>query len=242
MSLQKNYQKYYYDLHIHTALSPCANDDMTPNDIVGMAILNGLDIIAVTDHNSIANAASVMKAAETANKKFDKNLVVLPGVEVTTAEEVHVLCLFDCIEQAQEFEVELNYFYSTLDNREDIFGEQILYDENDQIIDHMKRMLIAPSLVSFDHLHSITQKRSGVFIPAHIDRDSFSVTSNLGFLPPHLEINTIELFNTEQSHLYPNKKILYSSDAHQLWAINDRQNYLTLSELSAKAAIDFLRI
>jgi len=241
MSLHKKSQPYYYDLHIHTALSPCANDDMTPNDIVGMAILNGLDIIAVTDHNSIANALPVIKAAENASALHGKNLIVLPGIEVSTAEEVHVLCLFDNIDSAGRFDSELNYFYSTVANREDIFGYQVLYDSEDNILGSVERMLIAPSLVSFDHLHEITHKHGGAFIPAHVDKDSFSVTSNLGFLPPHLEINTIELVSEDEAKNYPDKKIIHSSDAHQLWTINDKKHSLSLPELSAKAVVDFLR-
>jgi len=214
---------------------------MTPNDIIGMSILNGLDFIAITDHNTIANAYSVIKAAEAASELHGKNLIVLPGIEVTTAEEVHVLCLFDNIDNAQFFESEMDYFYSTLDNREEIFGAQLLFDENDKNTGSLKRMLIAPSLISFDHLHQITQKYNGAFIPAHIDRDSFSVTSNLGFLPPHLDINTIELSSEDESSQYSDKKIVYSSDAHQLWAINEKKHFLLLPELSAKAAIKALQ-
>jgi len=213
---------------------------MTPNDIVGMAILNGLDIIAITDHNSIANASSVMEAARAANAQHGTNLIVLPGVEVSTAEEVHVLCLFNSIEKAQLFEAELEYFFNTIKNREDVFGTQNLLDSNDNITGTVERMLIAPSLISFDHLHQVVQKYGGAFIPAHIDKDSFSVTSNLGFLPPHLDINTIEIFSESESVNYPDKKIIYSSDAHQLWAINEKKHYLTLPELSAKAVINAL--
>jgi len=240
MNSPLKFQPYFYDFHIHTALSPCANDDMTPNDIVGMAILNGLDLIAVTDHNTIDNAHSVIKAAEAAFASHGKNLIVLPGIEVSTAEEVHVLCLFDNIERAKAFDSEMSYFYSTLLNREDIFGSQLLFDENDSNTGTVERMLIAPSLVSFDHLYEIVQKYGGAFIPAHIDKDSFSVTSNLGFLPPHLEINTIELKSEEKAGDYPGKNILYCSDAHQLWDIKEKKHFLELPELSAKAAIKAL--
>jgi len=213
---------------------------MTPNDIVGMAILNGLDLIAVTDHNTIGNAHSVIKAAKAAFESHGKNLIVLPGIEVSTAEEVHVLCLFDSIERAKAFDSEMSCFYSTLLNREDIFGSQLLFNENDCNTGTVERMLIAPSLVSFDHLHEIVQKHGGAFIPAHVDKDSFSVTSNLGFLPPHLEINTIELKSEENAVDYPDKNILYSSDAHQLWDITEKKHFLELPELSSKAAIKAL--
>ena len=222
---------------------------MTPNDIIGMALLNGIDLIAVTDHNTISNANAVIKAAEAVKKKMNKELVVLPGIEVSTSEEVHVLCLFSDIKSAQSFEEDLAPFYSTLSNRVSIFGSQILLDENDCVTGKMERMLIAPTGVSFDTLHQLVHKHNGAFIPAHIDRDSFSVISNLGFLPPHLQINTIEIshggvengFDKQNAKLYADKNMVFSSDAHQLWAINEKTHFFMLPELSAEAAIDFLR-
>ncbi|MCL2628751.1 MAG: PHP domain-containing protein [Oscillospiraceae bacterium] len=241
MSLQKKSQPYYYDLHIHTALSPCANDDMTPNDIVGMAILNGLDLIAITDHNTIENAKAVIKAAENAQAAYGKNLIVLPGIEVSTAEEVHVLCLFDAIEKAEEFEAELSCFYNNIANRESIFGAQLIFDESDQNTGKIDRMLTAPTTISFDHLHQLTKKHGGAFVPAHIDRESFSVTSNLGFLPPHLDIATIELKSKNEDDNYPDKNILHSSDAHQLWSINEKKHFLMLCELTPKSVIELIK-
>ena len=233
----------YYDLHIHTALSPCAGDDMTPNDIVGMALLNGLDLIAVTDHNSFSNAESVIRAAQ------GKELIVLPGIEVSTAEEVHVICLFCNMESAKSFEAELTPFHSNLLNRADIFGNQILFNEEDQITGEETRMLIAPSTISFDDLYDLVNKHGGAFIPAHIDRDSFSVLSNLGFLPPHLSINTVEVshggvekgFVEKSADLFAKNKMIFSSDAHQLWSISEKEHFLLLPERTAAAAIDFLR-
>jgi len=239
----------YYDLHIHSALSPCADDDMTPNDIVGMAILNGLDLIAVTDHNSMANAAAVVKVASAAQTLPGNELIVLPGIEVSTAEEVHVVCLFSDIESALGFEADLTPFYSALANRKDIFGNQIIFDESDRVTGEIKRMLIASASISFDDLFHLTGRHGGAFIPAHIDRDSFSVTSNLGFLPPHLDIRTVEIslkgvendYSKNNAGLYEHKNMIFSSDAHQLWAINEKEIFLMLPERSAKAAIDYLR-
>jgi len=222
---------------------------MTPNDIVGMAILNELDLIAVTDHNSLSNAEPVVKAARIAKTQSGKELIVLPGIEVSTVEEVHVLCLFYDIESAQSFEAELAPLYSTLPNRVSIFGNQILFDENDHITGKMERMLFAPVSISFDMLHQLVNKHEGAFIPAHIDRDSFSVISNLGFLPPHLSISTLEVspggmergFYKSNPDLFTDKNVIFSSDAHQLWAINEKEHFLMLPERSARAAIDFLR-
>ena len=239
----------YYDLHIHSALSPCANDDMTPNDIVGMAVLNCLDMIAVTDHNAFSNVGSVIKAAKAMHSETGKELIVLPGIEISTAEEVHVVCLFSNLESALCFEEELTPFFSALKNRVDIFGHQFIYNENDNIIGEIERMLIAPASISFDDLYELVHKHGGAFIPAHIDRGSFSVISNLGFLPPHLDINTVEVstrgiengFVKENADLYSEKKMLFSSDAHQLWGISEKENFIMLPERSAGAAIDFFR-
>ena len=233
----------YYDFHIHSALSPCADDDMTPNDIVGMAVLNGLDLIAVTDHNSFSNANAVVKAA------IGTDLIVLPGVELSTAEEVHVICLFSDMESAKGIEIELSPYYPTLLNRTEIFGNQILLDEKDKVTGEEERMLIAPTTISFDKLYQLVHKYGGAFIPAHIDRDSFSVLSNLGFLPPHLSINTLEIshvglekgFDKLNPELLEKHNVIFSSDAHQLWAISDKEHYIMLPERTAEAAIDFLR-
>ena len=229
----------YYDLHIHTALSPCADNDMTPNDIVGMALLNCLNLIAVTDHNSFANVEAVMKAAA------GKDLIVLPGAEIETSEEVHVLCLFPDLICARGFEEELDPLYSQIPNRPDIFGEQIVYDEHDRRTGVVGRMLLAPVAISFDDLHSMTHKHGGAFIPAHVDRDSYSVLSNLGFLPPHLSIPAVEVSSAGFERGYvkknpnrlPRSRVIISSDAHHLWNIADMNHFLYLPELSPQAAI-----
>jgi len=222
---------------------------MTPNDIVGMAILNGLDMIAITDHNALSNVEPVMKAAKAAETEAGKELIVIPGIEVSTAEEVHVVCLFCDLETAYNFETDLKPYYSTLQNRVDIFGHQFLFNEHDNIIGEVERMLISPAIITFDELHSLTNLHNGAFIPAHIDRDSFSVISNLGFLPPHLQINTIEVsargvendFVKLNANRYFDKKMVFSSDAHQLWNISEKENSLLLPERCARAVIEYLR-
>jgi len=212
---------------------------MTPNDIVSMALLNGLDLIAVTDHNSFANVPSVLKAAG------GKNLIVLPGAEIETSEEVHVLCLFGSLENAISFESEISPYFSVISNRTDIFGEQIIYDEFDRATGEIERMLLAPTSLSFDDLYLITGKHGGAFIPAHVDRSSYSVLSNLGFLPPHLKLPVIEVssngfaggFVKRNANRFPNSRMLFSSDAHHLWDIAEKNHCLFLPELTPEAAI-----
>ena len=234
--------RVYYDLHIHSALSPCADDDMTPNDIVSMALLNGLDVIALTDHNSFANVQSVQKAAS------GSGLIVLPGAEVQTAEEVHVLCLFGELDEALSFEEKLSAFYPKIKNRPDIFGRQIIYDENDIEVSEMERMLMAACLISFDDLFLMVKDAGGAFIPAHIDRSSNSVISNLGFMPPHLNIPTVEIspdgiargFLENNPKHVGGRKVVTSSDSHQLWKISERERFFELEEKSAQAVVGHL--
>jgi len=233
----------YYDFHIHSALSPCADNDMTPNDIVSMALLNDLDMIAVTDHNSFANAGSVIKAAS------GSKLIVLPGAEIETSEEVHVICLFGSLQNALDFESELSPFFSLIPNRRDIFGDQLIYDENDCVSGIMERMLLAPVAVSFDNLYAMMAKHGGAFIPAHIDRDSYSVLSNLGFLPPHLRLPVLEVsfsgfengFVSRNANSFPDSKMIFSSDAHHLWDIAEKNHYIFLQERTPEAAIAALK-
>ena len=236
-------KRIYYDLHIHSALSPCADDDMTPNDIVSMALLNELDVIAITDHNSLANAEAAIKAAR------GSELIVLPGCEVNTAEEVHVVCLFGDMGTAAAFEEKLSVFYPVVKNRADIFGRQIIYDENDNEIGEMERMLMAACAVSFDDLFVMVMDFGGAFIPAHIDRQSNSVISNLGFIPPHINIGTVEIsprgiaggfLENNQKHV-SGRKVVTSSDSHQLWTIAEREHFIKLREKSAEAVIEYLR-
>ena len=234
--------RVYYDLHIHSALSPCAADDMTPNDIVSMALLNELDVIALTDHNSFSNVQSVQKAAQ------GSGLIVLPGAEIQTAEEVHVVCLFSDLDNALSFDEKLSEYYFKAKNRPDIFGRQIIYDENDVEVGEMERMLMAACSVSFDDLFLMVNNAGGAFIPAHIDRSSNSVISNLGFMPPHLDIPIVEVspngiargfLENNPKHI-DGKKIITSSDAHQLWKIAERERFLEIEEKSAQAVVNAL--
>jgi len=162
-----------YDFHIHTCLSPCADDDMTPANIVMMAALKGLDVIAITDHNTCRNC----KAAIEIGKK--NNILVLPGMELTTSEEVHVICLFAELEDAMMFD---SYVYERLikvKNKESIFGNQLVVDEDELVLEREEYLLINATTIGFSDVYDVVTAYHGVMIPAHIDKSSNSVISNL---------------------------------------------------------------
>ena len=176
----------YYDLHIHSALSPCGDEDMTPNNIVNMAYLKGLDIIAITDHNSCLNARAVMEAGKGVVK-------VVPGMEVTTSEEVHTLCLFPDIESAEDMGELVRSKMSGIKNDPRIFGRQLVLNSQDEITGEEENLLVNAIDMDIYEVSAETKKRGGLFIPAHIDKSSYSVTANLGFLPPDLYVDGLEI-------------------------------------------------
>lgn len=211
-----------YDLHIHSCLSPCGDDDMTPSNIVGMASLIGLDVIAVTDHNSCKNCPAVMEAAK------NTGITVLPGMELCTSEEVHVLCLFETLEAAMNFDNYVDAHLIPMPNNEEIFGHQYIYDSNDRIIGNYKNLLINATDISFDNVYELTASYQGIMIPAHIDKDSTSLLSNLGFIPPDSRFTCAEVKNIERLgglqkvHPYLNHcRIITNSDAHYLEHIHE---------------------
>ncbi|HHT97084.1 MAG TPA: PHP domain-containing protein [Clostridiales bacterium] len=219
--------KLYYDLHIHSCLSPCGDDDMTPANIVGMAVVNNLDVIAITDHNTCRNCGPAIEMAK------EYGIIVIPGMELCTSEEVHILCLFSNLENAMKFS---DYVYSQLikvKNNEEIFGKQEVYNNMDEIIDHEPYLLINASNISFNQVDLLVKEYNGIMIPAHIDKNSNSVFSNLGFIPPESKFNTIEFASKEKiEEFYHQHKgldkynVIINSDAHYLENINKRTNYI----------------
>lgn len=233
----------FYDFHIHSCLSPCADNDMTPNNIVNMAKLKSLNVIAITDHNSARNARAVMECGKKAG------LLVLPGMEVETAEEVHVLTLFAQPEQCERMEKLVLAAMPPLENKVEIFGEQLVCNQLDKIVDREKQMLVTASSLAIQQVADLTNQMGGVCIPAHVDRSSYSVISNLGFIPGELRFSAVEVSKKlplqEVVSLYPDLekyRILISSDAHYLWDISEAEAYLEMEELSAEAMIEALRV
>ncbi len=230
-----------YDLHIHSCLSPCGDNDMTPANITGMAALLGLDVIALTDHNTCRNCGPAMAAAE------QLGLICIPGMELTTMEEVHAVCLFRTLEAALDFD---SYVYGRLQkipNSEKIFGEQLLYDCSDNITGHEPNLLINATDIGFSDVWPLVRQYDGVMFPAHVDKSSTSLLSNLGFFPPESEFRTVEIQNMKNLHslrwqhpYMENCRIISDSDAHYLEQLHEPELTLPVAERSIDAVIDVL--
>ncbi len=231
----------FYDLHIHSCLSPCGDDDMTPANIVGMAALKGLDVIAVTDHNSCKNCPAVAAAAE------EYGILVICGMEINTSEEVHAVCLFPSLERAMEFDA---YVYERLmpfPNDERIFGKQQIYNAEDQVCAMEPNLLINATEISFDDLWELVRGYDGVMFPAHVDKTANSLMANLGFIPPDSRFVTAEmkdlknLHRLRQEHPYlQNCQIISNSDAHYLEHIREPELTISVRERSVQAVLDAL--
>jgi len=225
--------KFAVDFHIHSALSPCGDDDMTPCNIVNMALLKGLDIIAVTDHNSCSNLPAVMDVAR------ENGLMVIPGMEVQTKEEVHIICLFKRIEGAMKFAEIVYNSLPDIKNNEEIFGRQLVFNAADEIIGKEEKMLLSGTILSVNDVFVLVRGLGGICIPAHVDRMGFSIITNLGFIPPNLKVKTIEIskkISPEAAFLkFPflrKFKHVVSSDAHYLQDISEREFFIELDCLS----------
>lgn len=230
-----------YDFHIHTALSPCGDEDMTPNNIVNMASLKGLDAIAITDHNTCGNAEACMSCAE------GINLVVLPGMEVETAEECHIVCLFPDIDAARRMEEQVRAHLPKVKNRPDIFGRQVIMDKDDNIVGDEENLLVTATSLPVDKVAALADKFGGVAIPAHIDKSSYSILSNLGFIDDSFGFKTVEIKDLDKADKLREEKgldrfnIIHSSDAHYLWDISEREYYIEADSLDAEAIINILK-
>lgn len=227
--------KLYYDFHIHSALSPCGDNDMTPNNLINMSIIKGLDAVALTDHNACEN---VRAAAAVAGDK----IIFIPGMEVETSEEVHIVTLFPTADAAEEMQRILVDSSPFIPNRPEIFGNQYIMDENDEICGEIDRMLVTASGLDIYTVVAAAKDLDGIAYPAHIDRESYSVLSNLGFIPPDLDISAVEITEKSRTALegeYSNRyNIITSSDAHYLWDISERNHYLEVSDASVRGILN----
>ncbi len=180
-------KEFRADLHIHSVLSPCGDLEMSPVQIVSQALGRGLDIIGITDHNSTRQCELIWKLA------YDCGLVVIPGCEMTTREEVHCLGLFENLEVLNEFQYFLDEHLTIVPNDHDLFGYQLVVDENELVLQQIDNYLGTSLDVSIEEVEQKVHDLSGIFIPAHIDRPRNSLYSQLGFFPPELKVDALQI-------------------------------------------------
>lgn len=208
---------YRAELHVHTVLSPCAEVEMIPPLIVQQALDNGIDILAITDHNATANIRAVQKAAE------GTALVVLAGMELQTVEEVHSLCIFEDTSQAEIFQKIVSQALPPLKNDPDHFGEQFVVDETGDFIRREEQLLILSTEMTLTQAWRFVNEMGGIFIPAHVNRKAFGLLENLGFIPQDIPLSAVEisrhLNSKEAVQKFPQLfgyTLLKGGDAHRL--------------------------
>ena len=205
------------DLHVHTVLSPCAEIEMLPPLIVQEVLKRGIRLIAITDHNASANIAAVKDAAR------GLDLIVLPGMELQTREEVHVLCLFDTLPQIAAFQEFVDKSLPDLQNNADLFGMQIIVDSEGEAIREEKRLLLTSTSLTINQALAKTVELGGILIPAHVNRKGFGLIEALGFVPEDVQVEALEIsrhLTPEQAYkTFPQIRpypLIQNGDAHRL--------------------------
>lgn len=220
--------KFYYDLHTHSCLSPCGDTDNTPCNIAGIAAISGIDIVALTDHNTAKNCPAFFKACE------HYGIIAIAGMELTTAEDIHIVCLFETLDDALRFSDYVDTRRIKIKNRPDIFGEQLIMNENDEVIGQDEFLLSNATTITVDEVKDLTEAFGGVAFPAHIDRDANGIISVLGTLPETPDFSCVEFYGSEKiaeisaKYKLKNKKIIIDSDAHYLANMREKENYIEL--------------
>lgn len=226
-------RRYYYDLHIHSCLSPCGDDDNTPNNIAGMASLCELDIVALTDHNTTKNYPAFFAAAE----KY--GIIPIAGMELTTSEDIHVVCLFETLSEALDFGSFIESKRIPIKNKPKIFGEQLILDAKDNVVGKEENLLSNATTISIEDVHSVVTSFGGICYPAHIDRDSNGIIAVLGTIPHDSEFTLFELHSGDKLDSMSKKysidksRFIISSDAHYLTDMRDKENFFELSSEGA---------
>ena len=219
---------FSYDLHVHSCLSPCGDDEATPNSIAGLASIIGLDIVALTDHNTSRNCPAFFRAAEA------YGVTPVAGMELTTMEDVHMVCLFPTLEAALAFNDLVDMRRVRVKNRPEIFGRQLIMDEEDTILGEEPDLLINATELSLEEGAEKVRSLGGAAYPAHIDRNSNGILAVLGFLPEKPFFPTVEFRDREKQaelirrHHLEDRRVLVSSDAHTITNLNEAENFVHL--------------
>lgn len=215
-------QEWTIDLHMHTCLSPCGQEEMLPEALIRTAMEKGIDVIAITDHNTCGNVAAFVE------KGLEMGLTVVPGMELQTLEEIHLVCLFDRVGQAMDFEKALAPRYTTMKNKPQIMGEQWLVDKEGKRLGQEERFLLDSTNISVDEAVAMVHAFGGICIAAHADRPAFSVGAVFGTIPEDIPFDGIELTcNLPRNPALTDKikgigyTYVTASDAHFLENIRD---------------------
>ena len=206
---------FAYDLHVHSCLSPCGDDDMTPCNIAGMAHLNGLELVALTDHNASRNCPAFFRACEA------YGIIPVAGMELTTSEDIHVVCLFESLERALALEEAMQPYRMQIRNRKGIYGEQRILNENDEPIGEDPWFLPAATALELESAAKLVDEFGGACYPAHIDREANGLLAILGAFPPKPVFRCAELREAEHIALAEGRTVVVSSDAHRLWELKE---------------------
>lgn len=239
------------DLHVHTVLSPCGGLDMSPVNIIRQAVQEKIDILAITDHNSLKHCASAVEIG----KKY--GITVLPGTEVNTREEIHCLTLFEDLLQAEVFQQYLETRMMRIPNRPGFFGPQYLVDEEENVVDEEENLLLAALDSSIEEVEAEVHRLGGLFIPAHVNRMQNGIYSQLGFLPGGLQADALEISLTgdcsgflrdhPETGTFP---LITGSDAHALEVLGthhtefhmERPGFREIRELILEKKFQSIRI
>lgn len=226
----------FCDLHLHSCLSPCADDDMTPWNMVGMAKIKGLDVIAITDHNAVLNAEDAMAAGA------EYGVAVIPGMEITSREEVHILGYFYTLEDALRAGEEVYAHLPAIQNDPALFGNQLIMRDEDNPSGTLEKLLINATDLSVDEVCALVRSHGGIPIPAHINRGSNGMIGALGLMPFLPEYPVVEVYKGVDCPAYAVKgrTLLHSSDAHRLEDIQEQVFELD-AEPTAKAVLDWIQ-
>lgn len=221
---------YKGDLHIHSVLSPCGDLTMSPGNIVDEALAKGLHFIAITDHNSTLHCELGIKLGE------EKGLLVIPGCELTSKEEVHCLVFLEDIEKIKLLQAYIDSFLIKIPNDPVKLGYQVRVDRDEMIIYEEKNSLFSVINKSVEEIADYCHQLNGIFIPAHVNKSVNSLISQLGFIPSDLNFDALEIrpdipFPDKESFI-KNKPVIYTSDAHFLEDIAKRYTIFKMQNLS----------
>ena len=233
--------KYYYDLHIHSALSPCADILMSPNNILNMAYLKELNIIAITDHNSCLQ----LNVFEELKDSYE--MLIIPGVEVEVKEKYHVLCLFKTFDIARKFQKMLIIYLDKRMHDEKIYGEQNLFDAFDDIINNYQISLMGSSNISLLDLKRIIKHLDGLMILAHIEKYSNDIFEKMKTIYSDIfdaiEVNaSYDISKLDDKLKDLPHTILRNSDAHQITDISEPIHKIELEALTIDCLFHKLKV